>query len=112
MTKFERACQPLSVFERAGRTAFLMLILKIDNPYPRTDKNGIIPEPANLAWDRGYQEEADALAAKTRAAKPVVARKPYSFKRPISARKPGSAFPRPPARPGNHPRFVEATRGK
>lgn len=84
MTTFERTKQNLSVFEHAGRTAFLMLILKADNPYPKFDKYGV-PEPANLAWDRGYDAEAGALADKTRAAKTPAPRKPYPFKRPIGS---------------------------
>jgi len=111
MTTFERTKQPLSVFEHAGRTAFLMLIFKSDNPYPKTDKHGV-NEPANLAWDRGYQLEADALTAKTRAAK-TPARKPFPLKRPLAARPGGTRPPlprpggmRPPVRPGNHPRFA------
>lgn len=96
MTKFESKHQPISVFEHAGRTAFLMLILKSDNPYPKTDTMGV-NEPANLAWDRGWQTEADAVAVKPRL-KPVVKRAPYPFKRPV--------------RTGNHPRFTEARRGK
>ena len=60
MTNFERTKQPIAVFENAGRIAFGMQIPIGNNPYPKTDKNGVA-EPSNLAWDRGYkaaEEEA------------------------------------------------------
>ena len=98
MTKFESACQTLSVFEHAGALAFSMMIVKVNNPYPKTDQFGV-PEPANLAWDRGYQTAADAVVVKARPIKPYVKRAP--FKRSAQ-----------PARPGNHPRFTEVRRGK
>jgi len=96
MTCFERTKQILGVFEHAGRIAFGMQIPKGNNPYPKTDANGVA-EPSNLAWDRGYQAATDAAYLREHPAKPVVARKPYPFKRPV---KPGTG------RPANHPRFV------
>jgi hypothetical protein len=97
LTKFESIHQTISVFEHAGGTACRMLILKTDNPYPKTDKNGV-PEPAFQAWERGWKSAADAGAIKVRPIKPYVKRAP--FKRPTQ--------PTQPARPGNYPRFVEA----
>lgn len=100
MTNFERTKQPLGVFEHAGRIAFGMQIPKVNNPYPKTDANGV-DEPSAKAWDRGYQAAADEAYAKEHPAKPVVARKPYPFKKSV---KPGA--PRTNNRPANHPRFV------
>jgi hypothetical protein len=105
MTIFERSKQPLSVFEHAGRTAFAMQIPKGNNPYVKTDKNGVA-EPSNLAWDRGYQAAADEAFQREHPAKPRVERKP--FKRSST----GPKFTPKPQPPANHPRFVKVTRGK
>lgn len=101
MTKFESIHQTISVFEHAGTLAFRMLILKTDNPYPKTDSFGVA-EPSNIAWDRGWQSAADAVAIKVRPIRSFVKR-PYVKPMPYVKR---------PARTGNHPRFVEARNGK
>lgn len=111
MTSFERSKQPLSVFEHAGRTAFAMQIPKANNPYPKTDANGV-NEPSAIAWDRGYQAAADEAFQKEHPAKPKFERTPFKrFEKRPEGRKPS-----PPA---NHPRFVgkrgnapEVNRGK
>lgn len=110
MTTFERSMQPLSVFEHAGRTAFTMQILKVNNPYQKTDANGVA-EPSALAWDRGYQAASDEAFQKEHPARPVVARKPSpSFRRPPQQHTRN-------VRPANHPRWkggpmAEVKRGK
>jgi hypothetical protein len=102
LTKFESIHQTISVFEHAGTLAFRMLILKTDNPYPKTDSFGVA-EPSNIAWDRGWQSAADAVAIRSFVKRTYVKPMPY-VKRPART---GNH-----TRTGNHPRFVEARNGK
>lgn len=102
MTSFERTQQPLFVFEHAGRIAFAMQIPKTNNPYAKTDRNGVA-EPSNLAWDRGYQAATDEAFQHERPAKPVERR---PFKRASSGPKfSPRAVDGKSARPANHPRW-------
>ena len=83
-----------------------MMVLKADNPYAKFDKNGV-PEPANVAWDRGYDAEAGALADKTRAAKTPAPRRPYPFKRTNgSVRHPSARSSPAPNRTSSHTQNV------
>ena len=74
MTNFERTKQPIAVFENAGRIAFGMQIPIGNNPYPKTDKNGVA-EPSNLAWDRGYKAASEETFLKEHPAR--VEHKPF-----------------------------------
>jgi hypothetical protein len=108
MTSFERSKQPLSTFEHAGRTAFMMVILKTANPYPKTDANGVA-EPAALAWDRGYQAAADEAFQKEHPARPERSRPEYKRSQNRNSNRPDG---RKSSRPANHPRFVRAEVGR
>jgi hypothetical protein len=107
MTSFERTKQPIAVFEHAGRIAFSMQILKVNNPYPKTDANGV-PEPANLAWDRGYDAANNEAFQREHPSKPrTETRKP--FKRPST----GTKFtPKPQRTPDNPPRWKRPEAGR
>lgn len=104
MTNFERTKQPIGVFENAGRIAFGMQIPIGNNPYPKTDKEGV-SEPANLAWDHGYKAAADEAFQKETATR--VGRK--TFKRTLTPKmQPDKKkFQRPPANP---PRWKNGAR--
>ena len=104
MTNFERTKQPIAVFENAGRIAFGMQIPIGNNPYPKTDKNGVA-EPSNLAWDRGYKAASDEAFQKEHPAR--VERRPmkktFVGTKPVGT-KPWAALKhkkdvRPPANP-------------
>jgi len=106
MTSFERTKQPIAVFEHAGRTAFSMQILKTANPYPKTDANGV-PEPANLAWDRGYDAANNEAFQREHPARPRVERKPVKR---ADVRKPEAR--RPQRTPDNPPRWKRPEAGR
>ena len=99
MTLFERTKQPIAVFENAGRIAFGMQVPLGNNPYPKTDKDGVA-EPSNLAWERGYKAASEEAFLKEHPAR--VERKPV--KKTFTGTKPWSSIKhkkdtRPPANP-------------
>ena len=97
MTNFERTKQTIAVFENAGRIAFGMQIPIGNNPYPKTDKNGVA-EPSNLAWDRGYKAAEEEAFLKEHPRKPrLVERKPLVTKKWATIKHKKDT--RPPANP-------------
>ena len=109
MTHFERTKQPIAVFENAGRIAFGMQIPIGNNPYPKTDTNGVA-EPAESGVGSWLQSRSEEAFLKEHPAR--VERKP--FKRTSTGPKftpkvqpDKKKFQRPPANP---PRWKNGAR--